>query len=89
MSEEKDDSSKASHDNGYIESVAGHPTPLKNRYHFDQSDLDRVQRRLKQRHVQMFVLFFLLRSWSITLIPVRFHRIAVSASYPLRVCLCP
>ena len=27
------------------------------RYHFDQSDLDRVQRRLKQRHVQMFVSF--------------------------------
>jgi hypothetical protein len=25
------------------------------RYHFDASDLDRVQRRLKQRHVQMYV----------------------------------
>jgi amino acid permease len=25
------------------------------RYHFDQSELDRVQRRLKQRHVQMCV----------------------------------
>jgi amino acid transporter len=59
MSEEKDDSSQVGNDNGYIESVAGHPTPPKNRYHFDQSDLDRVQRRLKQRHVQMFVLFFL------------------------------
>ena len=30
------------------------------RFHFNASDLDRVQRRLKQRHVQMFVLFFLL-----------------------------
>ena len=55
MSEEEDDSSRAGHDIGYIESVAAHPTPPKNRYHFDQSDLDRVQRRLKQRHVQMFV----------------------------------
>ena len=27
-------------------------------YHFDKSDLDRVQRRLKQRHVQMFALYF-------------------------------
>jgi len=25
------------------------------RYHFDKSELDRVQRRLKQRHVQMYV----------------------------------
>ena len=57
MSEEKDDSSRAGHDNRYIDSVAEHPTPPKNRYHFDQSDLDCVQRRLKQRHVQMFVLF--------------------------------
>ena len=59
MSEEKDDSSKAGHDIGYVESVAGHPTPPKHDYHFDQSDLDCVQRRLKQRHVQMFVLFSL------------------------------
>lgn len=29
-------------------------------HHFDQSDLDQVQRRLKQRHVQMSVLSFLL-----------------------------
>jgi hypothetical protein len=29
--------------------------PADDRYHFSQSDLDRVQRRLKQRHVQMFV----------------------------------
>jgi amino acid transporter len=27
------------------------------RYCFEQSDLDRVQRRLKQRHVQMCVIF--------------------------------
>lgn len=30
------------------------------RYHFDVADLDRVQRRLKQRHVQMSVLIFIL-----------------------------
>jgi len=29
--------------------------PADDRYHFGQSDLDRVQRRLKQRHVQMCV----------------------------------
>ncbi|KAF8273091.1 general amino acid permease 1 [Lactarius quietus] len=29
--------------------------PADDRYRFDQSDLDRVQRRLKQRHVQMFI----------------------------------
>jgi yeast amino acid transporter len=27
-----------------------------NRYHFDAADLDQVQRRLKQRHVQMYAL---------------------------------
>jgi hypothetical protein len=29
--------------------------PASDRYHFHQSDFDRVQRRLKQRHVQMSV----------------------------------
>lgn len=32
------------------------------RYHFDAADLDRVQRRLKQRHVQMYVSQFSLPS---------------------------
>lgn len=27
-----------------------------NRYHFDAADLDRVQRKLKQRHVQMIAV---------------------------------
>jgi hypothetical protein len=40
-----------------------------NRYNFDQSDLDRVQRRLKQRHVQMSVLLRIL-SWLIVFSPV-------------------
>jgi amino acid transporter len=35
----------------------GYLVTTDDRYHFDQSDLDRVQRRLKQRHVQMFVSF--------------------------------
>jgi len=35
----------------------GYLATAEDRYHFDQSDLDRVQRRLKQRHVQMFVSF--------------------------------
>jgi yeast amino acid transporter len=35
----------------------GYLASTDDRYHFEQSDLDRVQRRLKQRHVQMFVSF--------------------------------
>jgi amino acid transporter len=53
MSAEKDKTSGASFEEGIT------PIPRaargNDRYHFDQSDLDRVQRRLKQRHVQMFV----------------------------------
>jgi hypothetical protein len=60
MSDEKGDFSGVGLDNRYIDSdIAAHPTNAKARYHFDQSDLDRVQRRLKQRHVQMSVPFFL------------------------------
>lgn len=33
------------------------PVVTDERYHFDDADLDRVQRRLKQRHVQMCVNF--------------------------------
>lgn len=49
---------------GFNRSVEKSPTELEqvasseDRFHFNKSDLDRVQRRLKQRHVQMFVLFF-------------------------------
>jgi hypothetical protein len=93
MFDEKDDSSRPGHDNRYIDSVAEHPTPPKHRFHFEQSDLDCVQRRLKQRHVQMFVLFtyaFKVHyAYHLSLIPDLFLRIAVSASYPLRFCLCP
>ena len=71
MSDEKGDFSGAGLDNRYFDSdIAAHPTDAKARYHFDQSDLDRVQRRLKQRHVQMFVPFshasvvHLYDSWS-------------------------
>jgi len=56
MFDEKDDSSRPGHDNRYIDSVAEHPTPPKHRFHFEQSDLDCVQRRLKQRHVQMIAI---------------------------------
>ncbi len=53
MSVEKDESSGASLEKGITSTV---PVARGNdRYRFDQSDLDRVQRRLKQRHVQMFV----------------------------------
>ena len=48
MSVEKDESSGPSLEKGIT-------TPGDDRYHFDQSDLDRVQRRLKQRHLQMHV----------------------------------
>ena len=53
MSVEKDASSGASIENGITPTV--HVPRGNDRYYFDQSDLDRVQRRLKQRHVQMFV----------------------------------
>jgi hypothetical protein len=43
--------------------------PADNRYNFDQSDIDHVQRRLKQRHVQMSVLLRIL-SWLIVFSPV-------------------
>ncbi len=61
MYTEKDESSKASHDNtekGITPTT--HVAYGNERYRFDQSDLDRVQRRLKQRHVQMFVSSCLL-----------------------------
>jgi amino acid transporter len=53
MSVEMDKSSEASLEKGITPTV--HVPRGNDRYHFDQSDLDRVQRRLKQRHVQMFV----------------------------------
>jgi amino acid transporter len=53
MSVEKDEPSGASLENGITPTV--HVARENDRYHFDQSELDRVQRRLKQRHVQMFV----------------------------------
>ena len=38
----------------YVVSISHlHATLTVYRYHFDVHDLDRVQRRLKQRHVQM------------------------------------
>ncbi|KAF8475230.1 general amino acid permease 1 [Russula ochroleuca] len=52
---EKDESSGSGHDN--ITSAAHiNIIPGNDHYHFDQSDLDRVQRRLKQRHVQMIAI---------------------------------
>lgn len=56
--------------------------PADDRYHFDQSDLDRVQRRLKQRHVQMFVLCFFLAHMSIA------HRVD-TLSIVQDCCSCP
>jgi hypothetical protein len=49
------DKEKAPSDPPYV-------VPSDNRYHFDQSDLDRVQRRLKQRHVQMSVFLLIHRA---------------------------
>jgi amino acid transporter len=53
MSVEEDEPSAATLEKGITPTV--HVARGNERYHFDQSDLDRVQRRLKQRHVQMFV----------------------------------
>ena len=60
MSAEKYETDPNSFNDKSLEKGPTEPiAPADDRYHFDQSDLDRVQRRLKQRHVQMFVLFFL------------------------------
>ena len=53
MSMENDEPKGASLEKGITPTA--YVAPGNDRYHFDQSDLDRVQRRLKQRHVQMFV----------------------------------
>jgi hypothetical protein len=61
MSAETYEPGAAGFDNKYLEKgspAEQHAPPADSRYHFDQSDLDRVQRRLKQRHVQMFVSAF-------------------------------
>jgi hypothetical protein len=51
MLEEKyePDAPASGFDGMYLASVS----PADDHHHFGQSDLDRVQRRLKQRHVQM------------------------------------
>jgi len=59
MSAETYEPGAAGFDNKYLEkdtSAEQYAAPADNRYHFDQSDLDRVQRRLKQRHVQMIAI---------------------------------
>ena len=54
---------QGSQEEKYLEKGEGGPTQdyvvpvVEDRYKFDQHDLDRVQRRLKQRHVQMYVYF--------------------------------
>jgi hypothetical protein len=62
MSAEKYEPDAPGIDSMYLESgpakaAERYVAPAEDRYHFDQSDLDRVQRRLKQRHVQMSVPF--------------------------------
>ncbi|KAF8498527.1 general amino acid permease 1 [Russula emetica] len=54
MSVENDKTSGTSLEKGIAPAV--HVARGNDRYHFDQSDLDRVQRRLKQRHVQMIAI---------------------------------
>lgn len=62
-SEEKYEPGGTSFDDKHLEGGApkaaaeGYVVTADDRHHFDQSDLDQVQRRLKQRHVQMFVSF--------------------------------
>jgi len=72
MSAEAYEPGAAGVDNKYLEKgspAAQYAAPADNRHHFDQSDLDRVQRRLKQRHVQMFVsLLFVFTRRSFALI---------------------
>jgi hypothetical protein len=53
MSEEKSEPGGPGFDDTHLEGAA--PKAADDRFHFESSDLDRVQRRLKQRHVQMYV----------------------------------
>jgi hypothetical protein len=47
---------------GSVSPTQDHFASADPRYHFDVHDLDRVQRRLKQRHVQMCVFIFSVQS---------------------------
>jgi hypothetical protein len=60
---EKNDNASLSEREKYLEKeeiAAPAVVIADNRYHFDAADLDQVQRRLKQRHVQMCVFSFSL-----------------------------
>ncbi|KAH9167479.1 general amino acid permease 1 [Lactarius sanguifluus] len=56
MSTEKYEENNIFNDKSLEKGPAERVAPADDRYHFDQSDLDRVQRRLKQRHVQMIAI---------------------------------
>ncbi|KAH9066797.1 general amino acid permease 1 [Lactarius vividus] len=56
MSTEKYEENNIFNDKSLEKGPAERAAPADDRYHFDQSDLDRVQRRLKQRHVQMIAI---------------------------------
>ncbi|KAI5122499.1 hypothetical protein M0805_001407 [Coniferiporia weirii] len=73
-------SDKASLEKGLGLSATTHAAVVADeRFHFDDADLDRVQRRLKQRHVQMYVpqllLYFIERSFC-----VEYRRIAIAGT---------
>ncbi len=55
MLAEKSEPGGPGFDDTHLEGAA--PKAADDRFHFESSDLDRVQRRLKQRHVQMYVSF--------------------------------
>ena len=58
MSEKRDSQEKTDRSSS-LEKGAVHDYVVQqtdDRYHFDAADLDRVQRRLKQRHVQMIAV---------------------------------
>ncbi|KAI0050990.1 general APC amino acid permease [Auriscalpium vulgare] len=55
----KDATDSGSLEKGHVADVYALPPPVAtgdDRYHFEATDLDRVQRRLKQRHVQMIAI---------------------------------
>jgi len=52
---EKQDLSRFGKDSSIDHGPTNFVVRADDRYHFDAADLDRVQRRLKQRHVQMYV----------------------------------
>ncbi|KAI0305792.1 general amino acid permease 1 [Multifurca ochricompacta] len=83
MSAEKFEPDTNSYNNKSLEKGAPeqYVAPTDDRYRFSQSDLDRVQRRLKQRHVQMIAVSAIGSCFSLQLNPNHIHQRADRGDY--------